>query len=161
MATTATWCGDWCKVVAVFKSAFWQDRGASGVVRTHGPISIWWEGAGGAKSGEDSIALTGLGFGLSACRQVAALLTDAGGAKLRAFVERTLSPIFGKVVGEELLASHAKSWGVDDLTFAESGTQVSGELVYVPFSFSPLLYLSSARQHALFRICRTANFNAA
>ena len=28
MVQTATWCGDWCKVAAVFSRAFWREQGA-------------------------------------------------------------------------------------------------------------------------------------
>ena len=49
MATTASWCGDWCKVVATFRSPFWRARAASGVVAAAGPAQIWWEAGGGAE----------------------------------------------------------------------------------------------------------------
>ena len=64
MRTTATWCGDWCKVVATFKSAFWRERGESGVVATQGlPIQVWWEGGAGPAEGDAVCALVGLGVG--------------------------------------------------------------------------------------------------
>lgn len=57
MAATSTWCGDWCKIVAHFSSPFWRKIGASGVVQTPGPYSIWWEGGGGEEVGEEAVAL--------------------------------------------------------------------------------------------------------
>ena len=66
MASTSTWCGDWCKVVAHFSAPFWRKTGASGVVQTAGPFGIWWEGASGVAP-EGAVALVGLGFGEQAC----------------------------------------------------------------------------------------------
>ena len=57
MAATSTWCGDWCKIVAHFSSPFWRKVGASGVVQTPGPFSIWWEGGGGEEVDEEAVAL--------------------------------------------------------------------------------------------------------
>ena len=64
-ATTATWCGDWAKLSATFRSSFWRKSGASGVVATQGPVQIWWEGGGGEELGEETHALVGLGVGES------------------------------------------------------------------------------------------------
>lgn len=63
-------CGDWCKVVATFRTPFWRARGASGVANTAGPLQVWWEGGGGDELDEEAVALVGLGFGEEACAQV-------------------------------------------------------------------------------------------
>ena len=36
MASTQTWCSDWCKVIATFRTNFWSKKGDSGVCRTPG-----------------------------------------------------------------------------------------------------------------------------
>jgi hypothetical protein len=64
-----------------FSRPFWRERGASGVLQTPGPLSVWWEGGGGAELGEQSFALVGLGFGAEACAAVARL--EAEGAVRR------------------------------------------------------------------------------
>lgn len=145
MASTATWCGDWCKLVATFRSPFWRSRGASGVVATpSGPIQIWWEGGGGAELGEPTAALVGLGVGDEACKALApmqvvpddaeqhaaATLTTAppppaaaaAEASLRQYVIAALGPAYGAVVEEELLSAAVKAWITDDLTYASAGT---------------------------------------
>lgn len=120
MATTATWCGDWCKVVATFRSPFWRARGASGVVAAEtGPVRIWWEAGGGAETGERTSALAGLGAGRGACAALAVAAPD--NTALEALVVAALVPTFGPVVKEELVSVTAKSWMVDDLTYAAEG----------------------------------------
>ena len=144
MATTATWCGDWCKVVATFRSPFWRARGASGVVAAAGPAQIWWEAGGGAELGEQTSALVGLGVGHEACAALTPLQMADGtaaadlappqaaasaavgelapiDAALEALVVAALAPAFGPVVKEELLSAAAKTWMVDDLTYAAEG----------------------------------------
>ena len=140
MATTATWCGDWCKVVATFRSPFWRARGASGVVQHAGPMQIWWEAGGGAELSEETAALVGLGVGPEACAALAPLQTagataadlaplqaTAAGetvpidAALEALVVAALAPAYGPVVKEELVSAVAKTWMVDDLTYAAEG----------------------------------------
>lgn len=147
MAATATWCGDWCKVVATFRTPFWRLSGASGVVsHADGPIQIWWEGAGGSETQEESAALIGLGVG-KACAPLAPLQVSDGTveeeaeaaeassssdassvipaetpAALRALVLAALGPAYGPAVVEEQL-THAwvKTWIADDLTYASAG----------------------------------------
>jgi monoamine oxidase len=133
---TATWCGDWCKVVACFDGPLWREQGASGVITSEaGPISVWWEGAGGMQLGEGTSALIGLGFGREACAAVGRLLGDgrcdgSGGAcvgreesPLRAFVVSQLGAVLGAPQVEAgLLRCRAKIWMDDPLTFAEGAT---------------------------------------
>ena len=144
MATTATWCGDWCKVVATFRSPFWRARAASGVVAAAGPAQIWWEAGGGTELGEQTSALVGLGVGHEACAALTPLQMADGtaaadlappqaaasaavgelapiDAALEALVVAALAPAFGPVVKEELLSAAAKTWMVDDLTYAAEG----------------------------------------
>ena len=120
--STATWCGDWCKVAATFKTPFWRAAGASGVVATPGPIEIWWEGSAGAA--EKTASLVGLGVGAST-RAVGGESGEvlSGDAGARAIVLSALSPAFGAaVVAEQLVDVSAKCWMKDYLTFAP-GTQ--------------------------------------
>mmetsp|Transcript_39111 Transcript_39111/g.130701 ORF Transcript_39111/g.130701 Transcript_39111/m.130701 type:complete len:397 (+) Transcript_39111:79-1269(+) len=142
MEATATWCGDWCKVVASFRTAFWRASGASGVVASNGPIQIWWEGAGGSETQEVCAALIGLGVG-EACAPLAPLQVSDGTVEgenealspeassvipaetpvaLKALVLASLGPAYGTAVIEEQL-THAwvKTWIADDLTFASAG----------------------------------------
>lgn len=126
-ATTATWCGDWCKVVATFRTPFWRDVRASGVVATHGPISVWWEGGGGAGLGEEFCSLVGLGFGPEAraafppdrsAEEEWAVPADAE-AGVKDFVVESLGAALGEVaVREQLTAVACKCWMADPLTYA-------------------------------------------
>jgi len=139
MASTATWCGDWCKVVASFRTPFWRARGASGVVSADGPIQIWWEGASGAETREERVALVGLGVG-KGCLPLAPLqVADDGAAAgdeedpstvvpaetpaaLKALVLAALGPAYGvAVVEEQLTNAWVKTWIADDLTYASAG----------------------------------------
>lgn len=122
MASTSTWCGDWCKIVANFSTPFWREIGASGVVQAPGPFSIWWEGGGGEEVGEEAVALVGLGFGEEACSRAAALEKEDGGEAAAALVTKTLGAVFGDVVGEKLLSTTSKSWAADPLTYNQEGT---------------------------------------
>ena len=118
MKNTATWCGDWCKVVAIFQTAFWRDVGASGVVQTEGePISIWYEGGSGTD--DELAAITGLGFGVNACGKVGQML-EGDNELLKKFVIKSLGPAFGgeKIIQEKLVAVNGKSWATDKLTYA-------------------------------------------
>lgn len=122
MAATSTWCGDWCKIVAYFSSPFWREKGASGVVQTPGPYSIWWEGGGGGQGGEEAIALVGLGFGEEACKLAAELETDDDGKAGVDLVTKTLGSIFGaELISEALVSVVSKSWAVDPLTYNVDG----------------------------------------
>lgn len=119
MSTTATWCGDWCKVIAYFKTPFWRARAASGVCATPGPISIWWEGGAGAEVGDEASALIGLGFG-----EVGAALMEREESEMHAFVVETLGDFFGKeLVSSQLETVQYKCWMLDPLTFASSERQ--------------------------------------
>ena len=71
LAQTATWCGDWAKVVASFRSAFWRRRGESGTISTPGGlVEMWWEASGGPEAGERAASLAGLGFGAKAASKL-------------------------------------------------------------------------------------------
>jgi monoamine oxidase len=123
-ASTATWCGDWAKVAATFKSPFWRMSGASGVVSTPGPISIWWEGGGGDDLGEETPSLVGLGVG-NDTRSLTRPSEDATEveAAARAFVIETLGPAFGReLVESELVSVQQMVWITEPLTFAPAGT---------------------------------------
>ena len=139
MAATLTWCGDWAKVAANFKSPFWRRSGHSGVVATPGPIQIWWEGGGGEELGDESYALVGLGVGeetrsFSRFEQPpaagggqgeagqSAASADADASALREYVIATLSPAFGASVSEELSSVSCKTWITDPLTYNPEGT---------------------------------------
>jgi monoamine oxidase len=128
MMETMTWCGDWCKIVATFKTNFWRKNGASGVVSTNGlPISIWWEGGSGdsidsdsyeSSSSSEPAAIVGLGFGVNDCKIVHNMIHDD--EQLRTFIINTLGQAFpgGKErVAEQLLLAGGKSWAMDPLTF--------------------------------------------
>ena len=120
MQETSTWCGDWVKIVAVFRTPFWRAAGASGVVQREGrPVQIWYEGAAGEAFGEQVSALTGLGFGARACNEMGRLLLDTQEDALRAFVVGELGPALGtEVVRGQLLRVGGKAWAADDLTYA-------------------------------------------
>ena len=123
MRSTATWCGDWCKVVATFKTAFWREHGESGVVATQDlPIQIWWEGGAGPTEGDAACALVGLGVGEDVCGKMAELGRPGSEAKLRNFVSAALSPAFGDVVERELLECTVKSWATEPQTYAKGGS---------------------------------------
>jgi monoamine oxidase len=119
MAETATWCGDWCKLAAIFKTPFWREIGASGVVSTERElISIWYEGGSGLEG--ETAAITGLGFGVETCAEVERTLLDGGDpAVLESYVVSMLGPALGeKKVREQLVKVGGKSWAVDDLTYS-------------------------------------------
>ena len=134
LAETATWCGDWSKVVATFRRPFWRDRGDSGVVATpSGLVETWFEAGGGAAHGEAVAALAGLGFGASAAARLdahgpaAAATGAAAGAsglgesppQLRAAVVAALGQVFGaRLVAEQLLSVSHKCWMADRDTYA-------------------------------------------
>ena len=80
--STATWCGDWCKVVAVYESSFWRAQGHSGILHTDGPIQVWWDG------GQN--ALVGLAVGPATAR-----LATLDETQLQGLVVSTLGPAFG------------------------------------------------------------------
>eukprot|EP00939_MAST-03C_sp_MAST-3C-sp1_P001070 g1070.t1 len=145
MLDTSTWCGDWCKIAAVFRTPFWRKVNASGVVAAPrgGPISIWFEG--GTGEGSEAAALLGLGFGEAACAEIDRMLrvSNKGGEKgrseLNSFVVSQLGSAFGQsTVERELLRVGGKSWATDDLTFAgskASGRDYGHELLRRPTSW--------------------------
>ena len=101
----ATWCGDWCKIVAAFAVPFWRDRGHSGVVdHRDEPHTVWWDG--GAAS------LVGLAAG-ERTRAFAAM----DDAALRKLVVTVLSPVFGDDVEAHLVRVTAKAWIADEATY--------------------------------------------
>ena len=119
MAETATWCGDWCKIAAVFQTPFWRDSGASGVVSTEGElISIWYEGGSGLEG--EAAAITGLGFGVEACTELQRTLLDGeDSVALQNYVVSMLGPAFGEnKVRKQLVKVRGKAWAVDELTYS-------------------------------------------
>eukprot|EP00933_Yihiella_yeosuensis_P072345 TRINITY_DN80716_c0_g1_i1.p1 TRINITY_DN80716_c0_g1~~TRINITY_DN80716_c0_g1_i1.p1 ORF type:complete len:404 (-),score=54.23 TRINITY_DN80716_c0_g1_i1:377-1480(-) len=117
MEETMTWCGDWCKIVVIFKTPFWRDLGASGVVSTQGElISIWYEGGSGLEG--EAAAITGLGFGEAVCVEVASLLKED--AALEKYVIASLAAALGgeKTVKDQIVKIGGKSWAMDELTYA-------------------------------------------
>jgi monoamine oxidase len=122
MQQTSTWCGDWCKIVATFRTNWWRPQGVSGVVSTQElPVSIWWEGGKGED--EEVAAITGLGFGLEACQQVGAMLDNKDA--LKAFVVRHLGlalPGGPQKVSEELIDVGGKAWALDPWTYNGNAT---------------------------------------
>ena len=129
-ATTATWCGDWAKVAVQFRSPFWRAAGASGVVATAGPLSVWWEGSDG-QAGTPA-ALVGLGVG-EATRSLARFHQSGGDGgtdgergtppeALRALVVSALGPAYGEAaVADEVESISVKAWIDDTLTYAPKG----------------------------------------
>jgi monoamine oxidase len=114
MAATATWCGDWFKVAALFKTPFWRAKGASGVAQTTGPVSSWWEGG---NDDDGTYALVGLGVGQSVAHLAAEAEQDS--QRMRKLVLQALGPVFGaKAVDEQLVAVRHHSWQHDPDTFA-------------------------------------------
>ena len=129
MKDTATWCGDWCKVVAVFSKSLWRERGASGAVITPGAIGTWWEGA---TEEEGKPSLVGLGVGHS----VASLATLVDGdPAVRELVLDALTPIFGEAVRDSLIEVHHKSWQGDKETYV---AEASGRNYGHPLLAQPL-----------------------
>ena len=145
LASTATWCGDWAKVVAIFREPFWRARGDSGTAATPGGlVDVWWE-ANSAGPDSDDVglpALGGLTFGaagaarldafgpasavepLSAASASKRAAGDPAGASespsgLRAEVVRTLGALYGEdVVAEQLVRVTHKAWMADADTYA-------------------------------------------
>ena len=125
MSRTATWAGDWAKVVATFKTPFWRTKGFSGVAATPAtaqlPLTAWWEATGGSATGETSASLAGVGFGQNT---VTLARTDtnedaASAPRLKADVESILGALYGsETVSAELVSVHHAAWIGDELTYA-------------------------------------------
>lgn len=121
MRNTATWCGDWCKVIAEFQTPFWRQCKVSSIVQPRGgPISVWWEAAAGKQESETVNALVGLGFGAGASVALAALggNSDEGSPELKSFVLKSLGAKFGPVVEEELVTTRVMCWINEPFTYA-------------------------------------------
>ena len=127
-AGTLTWCGDWAKVAAHFRSPFWRSSGASGVVATPGPIQIWWEGSAGKDLGEETYSIVGLGVGeeTRALQRFEATGAPEGEGNdpdaLRTLVIEALTPALGDSVATELASVTAKAWIADPLTYSAGGS---------------------------------------
>eukprot|EP00656_Telonema_subtile_P017887 TRINITY_DN19644_c0_g1_i1.p3 TRINITY_DN19644_c0_g1~~TRINITY_DN19644_c0_g1_i1.p3 ORF type:complete len:154 (-),score=51.45 TRINITY_DN19644_c0_g1_i1:245-706(-) len=91
---------------------FWRQQGASGAVLSHaGPVSSWWEAGD-----EQSAALVGLGVGPDV-----AGYAQLDAAELKAVVLQALSPVFGAVVEQSLVAVAHHSWQGDAETYNPAG----------------------------------------
>ena len=123
MRGTATWAGDWCKVVASFKSNFWRasvprDSGVSQPGRGDGALlAVTWEAADSNDLGEGGDCLAGVNFGRAACARLDAFgphadpRTGRSGPELRAAVARELGAVFGEeVIEEHLLEVYHQAW---------------------------------------------------
>ena len=123
MRGTATWAGDWCKVVASFKSNFWRasvprDSGVSQPGRGDGALlAVTWEAADSNDLGEGGDCLAGVNFGRAACARLDAFgphadpHTGRSGPELRAAVARELGAVFGEeVIEEHLLEVYHQAW---------------------------------------------------
>ena len=123
MRGTATWAGDWCKVVASFKSNFWRasvprDSGVSQPGRGDGALlAVTWEAADSNDLGEGGDCLAGVNFGRAACARLDAFgphadpRTGRSGPELRAAVARELGAVFGEeVIEEQLLEVYHQAW---------------------------------------------------
>ncbi|KAJ1444847.1 hypothetical protein M885DRAFT_612757 [Pelagophyceae sp. CCMP2097] len=128
LAASPAWCGDWIKVVATFRTAFWCKSGDSGCLQTPGGVvDVWWEAAGGAENGETLAALAGLSVGAEAARRLGRLAGAAPDGpdgcdsppQLVAAVVAELGAVYGeKLVRGQLLSVSHKCWMEDDLTYA-------------------------------------------
>ena len=132
MLATATWCGDWAKVVATFKTPFWRSEGKSGVAATQDGddlVSVWWEAEGGDKAGQPAGALAGLAFGAAGARLGAyeSLPDGSSGQALHSRVARELTVLFGDRVESELVAVHHKAWILDELTYGPASDSPPGD----------------------------------
>ena len=123
MLSTPTWAGDWCKVVASFKEAFWRKNGDSGVAQLSGHkslLAVTWEATHEELEGANCLA--GLNFGVDACEKINSFglpdpLTGLSPPGLRDAVQKELSEVFGTdVVARHLIDVYHKSWN-DTLTF--------------------------------------------
>ena len=123
MRGTATWAGDWCKVVASFKSNFWRasvprDSGVSQPGRGDGALlAVTWEAADSNDLGEGGDCLAGVNFGRAACARLDAFgphadpRTGRSGPELRAAVAWELGAVFGEeVIEEQLLEVYHQAW---------------------------------------------------
>lgn len=141
LESTATWCGDWSKVVATFKGPFWRERGDSGAASTPGGlVEVWWEASGGELTSEETASLAGLAFGQAGAEKLrrfdpnAVSAADgaaaAGSAELRAEVVSALGAIYGEeVVRDNLVSVAAKVWMADPDTYGppSNGAEPPGD----------------------------------
>lgn len=132
LEVTATWCGDWAKVVATFRTPFWRERGDSGAAVTPGGlVEVWWEASSGADGDGRVASLGGLTFGAAGAAALQQFEAAGGGersgeedaaespAGLRAAVARALGALYGEaIVEEQLLTVRHKVWMADSDTYA-------------------------------------------
>lgn len=128
MEGTATWAGDWCKVVASFKSNFWRKNGDAGVVKFGGNslLIVTWEAADPDELGEKGACLAGVNFGEGACAKLAKFgehadpTTGKSNEALTAAVAKELASAFGEdVVKEQLLSVYHQAWTGEKYTWHE------------------------------------------
>ena len=123
MNATATWAGDWCKVVATFSKPFWreaQDSGVAQMPRTS-HASVTWEASEVPQLGEACNALAGVNFGADACARLAAhasdLATGNSAPELKKKFGAELESVFGVEAKEQLLEVYHCSWMSEPLTY--------------------------------------------
>ena len=126
MRGTQTWAGDWCKIVASFKTNFWRAARDSGVAQFQGGLlAVTWEAADEAELGEAGNCLAGVNFGAAACARLDAFgvhadaRTGRSPAGLKAAVAAELSSVFGEaVVKEQLVEVYHQAWISEPLTWS-------------------------------------------
>jgi monoamine oxidase len=141
MRGTATWAGDWCKVVASFKENFWRksappDAGVAKFGGAHGLMAVTWEAADPDDLGEKGACLAGVNFGKNACGKLqsfgahADAETGRSNEKLTEAVRRELASAFGEeVIEEQLVAVYHQAWTSEKYTWddGDDGKLASGE----------------------------------
>lgn len=128
MRGTATWAGDWCKVVASFKSNFWRKNGDAGVAKFGGNslLAVTWEAADPDDLGEKGACLAGVNFGEGACARLAKFgehadtKTGKSNQALTEAVTKELSGVFGEdVIRDQILAVYHTAWTGEKYTWHE------------------------------------------
>jgi monoamine oxidase len=123
--STATWCGDWSKIVATFRTAFWRERGDSGVAATPGGLAeVWYEASSGPEARDGSApSLAGLTFGAAGAARLVAfgppLASGESPMALRDALVQALGVLYGdELVRQQLVSVGHKVWMEDRDTYA-------------------------------------------
>lgn len=127
MIDTPAWAGDWCKIVATFKTPFWIETGDSGVAQMSRDslFAVTWEANGGESTDEPGVpSLAGVNFGKAACDRLDAYGPHEDPAiglsnhALKAAVADDLSKVFGvDVISFQLINVYHTSWRNDPRTY--------------------------------------------